>query len=218
MTKVGGFERKGGQKQLLAHCLARYKPPGGRHGWPITLNMTQLQLHQTPEICKTARRTALHDCSPNRRLAPTAADTASASSTAGTLGASRHAPLPWPTGVLTGALLHTRGDTTGRAAVHADPGGIAIRQAAGGVPGVASPHGCIPRMAVALANSTLMGVVAAGTVRGRSTDAPPGGPAAGAGVAAAGGWGRCAGKCAAAAGPAAMPALGVGLTRHKEAR
>eukprot|EP00955_Chlamydomonas_euryale_P100655 365298-Chlamydomonas_euryale.AAC.8 len=32
LTKVCGFERKGGQTKLLAHCLARYKPPGGRHG------------------------------------------------------------------------------------------------------------------------------------------------------------------------------------------
>eukprot|EP00955_Chlamydomonas_euryale_P117366 366468-Chlamydomonas_euryale.AAC.12 len=35
LTKACGFECKSGQKKLLAHCLARSKPPGGCHGWPI---------------------------------------------------------------------------------------------------------------------------------------------------------------------------------------
>eukprot|EP00955_Chlamydomonas_euryale_P051510 354887-Chlamydomonas_euryale.AAC.5 len=36
VTVAVGFERKGGQIKLLSQCLARYKPPGGRHGWPIS--------------------------------------------------------------------------------------------------------------------------------------------------------------------------------------
>eukprot|EP00955_Chlamydomonas_euryale_P060926 357855-Chlamydomonas_euryale.AAC.3 len=36
LTKVCGLKRKGGQTKLLAHCLARYKPPGGHDGWPIS--------------------------------------------------------------------------------------------------------------------------------------------------------------------------------------
>eukprot|EP00955_Chlamydomonas_euryale_P087353 364283-Chlamydomonas_euryale.AAC.31 len=39
LTKVCGFERKSGQTKLLAHFLARCKPPGGRRGWPISYGL-----------------------------------------------------------------------------------------------------------------------------------------------------------------------------------